>query len=54
MPLLIKVNGKITVAQIFVGYLGLFLLGAAALAIGLFAQRARRKQPARRRASSAP
>ena len=28
MPLLIKVNGKITGAQILVGYLGLFLLGA--------------------------
>ena len=37
MPLLIKVNGKITCAQIFVGYLGLFLFGAAALAIGMFA-----------------
>ena len=28
MPLLIKVNGKISGTQIFVGYLGLFLLGA--------------------------
>ena len=28
MPLLIKVNGKITFAQILVGYLGLFLIGA--------------------------
>src|SRR5687768_4376661 len=37
MPLLIKVNGKITGAQIFVGYLGLFLLGSAVLAIGTFA-----------------
>jgi ABC-2 type transport system permease protein len=37
MPLLIKVNGKITGAQIFVGYLGLFLFGAAVLAIGIFA-----------------
>jgi len=37
MPLLIKVNGKITGAQIFVGYLGLFLVGAAVLAIGIFA-----------------
>lgn len=37
MPLLIKVNGKITYAQIVVGYFGLFLLGAATLAIGLFA-----------------
>lgn len=37
MPLLIKVNGKITMAQIFAGYFGLFLMGAAVLAIGLFA-----------------
>jgi ABC-2 type transport system permease protein len=37
MPLLIKVHGKISSAQIFVGYFGLFLLGAAALAIGIFA-----------------
>ncbi|MDQ3369471.1 MAG: ABC transporter permease [Myxococcota bacterium] len=37
MPLLIKVNGKISGAQILVGYLGLFLLGAATLAIGTFA-----------------
>jgi ABC-2 type transport system permease protein len=31
------VNGKITFAQVMVGYLGLFLIGAASLAIGLFA-----------------
>jgi ABC-2 type transport system permease protein len=37
MPLLIKVNGKITFAQVLVGYLGLWLLGATALAIGMFA-----------------
>ncbi|MGE0867254.1 MAG: ABC transporter permease [Kofleriaceae bacterium] len=37
MPLLIKVNGKITFAQVIVGYLGLLLLGAATLAIGIFA-----------------
>ncbi len=36
MPLLIMVNGKITLGQVLVGYLGLLLLGAAALAIGLF------------------
>jgi ABC-2 type transport system permease protein len=36
MPILIKVNGKISTAQIVVGYLGLFLFGAVALAIGLF------------------
>ncbi|MCX5742641.1 MAG: ABC transporter permease [Proteobacteria bacterium] len=37
MPLLIKVNGKISGAQIIVGYLGLLLIGSAALAIGMFA-----------------
>lgn len=37
MPLLILVHGKITVGQILVGYLGLFLLGAATLSLGLFA-----------------
>ncbi len=37
MPLLIKVNGKITSAQILVGYIGLFLVGSATLAIGTFA-----------------
>ncbi|HEY3807622.1 MAG TPA: ABC transporter permease [Kofleriaceae bacterium] len=37
MPLLIKVNGHITGAQIFVGYIGLLLEGAAVLAIGIFA-----------------
>lgn len=37
MPILIKVNGKISGAQIFVGYLGLFLFGSVSLAIGLFA-----------------
>jgi len=37
MPMLIKVNGKITMAQVMVGYLGLLLIGAAALAIGIFA-----------------
>ncbi len=37
MPLLILVNGKISVGQVAVGYLGLFLIGAAVLAIGMFA-----------------
>jgi len=36
MPIMIKVNGKITGSQVLVGYIGLFLLGAATLAIGLF------------------
>jgi gliding motility-associated transport system permease protein len=37
MPLLIKVHGKVSFNQIAVGYLGLFLLGGAVLAIGTFA-----------------
>jgi len=37
MPLLVKVNGKVTWSQIFVGYFGMFLLGSAVLSIGLFA-----------------
>lgn len=37
MPLLIFVNGRVSVAQILVGYLGLGLIGAAVLAIGIFA-----------------
>jgi ABC-2 type transport system permease protein len=37
MPLLIKVNGKVSAAQIAVGYLGVVLFGATCLAIGLFA-----------------
>src|ERR1041385_3700306 len=37
MPILIKVNGKITTAQVVVGYVGMLLLGATTLAIGLFA-----------------
>lgn len=37
MPLLIFVNGKVSVGHIVVGYTGVLLLGAAALSIGLFA-----------------
>ena len=44
MPLLIKINGKVTGAQIFVGYLGLFLIGASTLSIGLFASALTRQQ----------
>ncbi len=44
MPLLIQVNGKITTAQVAVGYLGLFLIGSASLAIGIFASSLARHQ----------
>jgi ABC-2 type transport system permease protein len=44
MPVLIKVNGKITGAQVLVGYLGLLLVGAATLAIGLFGSALTRQQ----------
>jgi ABC-2 type transport system permease protein len=44
MPLLIMKNGKISGAQIFVGYLGLFLFGAVSLAIGMFASALTRHQ----------
>jgi ABC-2 type transport system permease protein len=44
MPLLIKVNGKITWSQIIVGYLGLFLYGSAVLALGIFASSLTRQQ----------
>ena len=44
MPLLIMKNGKISGAQIFVGYLGLFLFGAVGLAIGIFASALTRYQ----------
>jgi ABC-2 type transport system permease protein len=44
MPLMIKVNGKITGAQIFVGYFGLLLCGAATLAIGMLGSALARQQ----------
>jgi ABC-2 type transport system permease protein len=37
MPLLILVNGKISISQLFVGYLGLWLLGGVSIGIGVFA-----------------
>ncbi len=37
MPLLVLVNGKITLGHLFAGYLGLALLGGACVAIGAFA-----------------
>jgi ABC-2 type transport system permease protein len=44
MPILIKISGKITGAQVLVGYVGLLLIGAATLAIGLFASSLTRQQ----------
>lgn len=44
MPLLLLVHGKISVGHILVGYLGLLLLGAATLAIGLFGSTLARSQ----------
>jgi len=43
-PIMIKVNGKITGSQVLVGYLGLVLLGASTLAIGLFGSALTRQQ----------
>jgi ABC-2 type transport system permease protein len=37
MPLLILVNGKLSYGHVAAGYLGLFLLGGASLAIGILA-----------------
>jgi ABC-2 type transport system permease protein len=44
MPIMIKINGKITSAQVFVGYVGLLLTGAATLAIGLLGSALARQQ----------
>jgi ABC-2 type transport system permease protein len=44
MPIMIKVNGKVTAAQMLVGYIGLLLLGAATMAIGLFGSSLTRQQ----------
>ncbi len=44
LPLLILVNGKISLGHIAVGYLGLLLLGAASVAIGLFGSALARSQ----------
>lgn len=44
MPLLIFVNGRVSVGHILVGYTGVLLLGAATLGIGLFASTLARTQ----------
>jgi ABC-2 type transport system permease protein len=44
MPLLILVNGKVSFGHIAIGYLGLVLLAAATIAIGLFGSALARSQ----------
>ncbi|HKQ68114.1 MAG TPA: ABC transporter permease [Polyangiaceae bacterium] len=44
MPALIFVNGRVSVGHILVGYLGILLIGGAAVAIGLFASAFARTQ----------
>jgi ABC-2 type transport system permease protein len=44
MPGMILVHGKVSFAQIAIGYLGLFLVGGATLAIGLLASSLVRSQ----------
>ena len=44
MPLLILVNGKVSLGHVAVGYAGLLLLGGAVTAIGLFASALARSQ----------
>lgn len=44
MPMLIFVNGKVSVGHIVVGYVGLLLLGSSTIAIGLFASTLARSQ----------
>ncbi|NMB76191.1 MAG: ABC transporter permease subunit [Myxococcales bacterium] len=44
MPLLVMVHGKVSWGHVFAGYLGLLLLGAAALAIGTFGSTVARSQ----------
>jgi ABC-2 type transport system permease protein len=44
MPLLIKVNGKISFGHVAAGYLGLFLVGAASIAVGTLGSALTRSQ----------
>ena len=44
MPLLIKVNGKVSFGHLAAGYVGLLLLGSAALAVGTFGSAIARTQ----------
>ena len=44
MPALIFVNGRVSIGHILVGYLGIVLLGAAIVAVGLFASAFARTQ----------
>ena len=44
MPLLIFVNGRVSLGHILVGYFGLILIGSAVLAIGIFATALTRHQ----------
>ena len=44
MPLLIFVNGKVSVGHILVGYVGLLLLGSATVSVALFASSLTRSQ----------
>lgn len=44
MPALILVNGKVSFGHILVGYLGLLLLGSAAIGVGLFGSALARSQ----------
>jgi ABC-2 type transport system permease protein len=44
MPLLVFVNGKVSLGHVAVGYSGILLLGSAALAIGMFTSSLSRSQ----------
>lgn len=44
MPLLIFINGKVSIGHILAGYLGLLMLGMASIAVGLFASSISRNQ----------